>query len=388
MNLEALLLGIIKEQLSGISSPMTVEAITPEIMADLYSLSKHHDTAHIVAAYLDCAGLLDGSQTSEAFRQAQMTQVFRHHRIVAEQKRICQLLEAEKIGHMPLKGAVIRDMYPESWYRPSCDIDILVRREDIDAARDIIVEKLGYSCADRENFHDVDLYSKSGVHLELHFNILENRDNIDRLLSRVYDYATPADEGCQRLVMSDTFLIFHTVAHCYYHFLNGGCGIKPFMDLYIMKGNESLSPCEEELRGMLRECDIEVFYDTCLALNRVWFEDEAHTPLTERFAKYILRGGVYGTTDNAISIRRQKSQGKLGYLASRIFMPYSQMKNRFPVLRKHPYLFPLMQVVRWFGLLSPSRRKKAKIELCTNAAISQSSVDEVSSLIRELGIDL
>ena len=39
---------------------------------------------------------------------------------------ICSALNRESIAYIPLKGSVIKDLYPESWMRTSCDIDILV----------------------------------------------------------------------------------------------------------------------------------------------------------------------------------------------------------------------------------------------------------------------
>ena len=66
--------------------------------------------------------------------------------------------------------------------RTSCDIDILVREQDIDTAAQAIGEKLGYRY-ESKNYHDISLKSESGVHLELHFSLKENEENIDGLLS-------------------------------------------------------------------------------------------------------------------------------------------------------------------------------------------------------------
>ncbi|MBO4954226.1 MAG: nucleotidyltransferase family protein, partial [Clostridia bacterium] len=36
------------------------------------------------------------------------------------------------IDFMPLKGAVIRQYYPEPWMRTSCDIDIHVKKDRLE----------------------------------------------------------------------------------------------------------------------------------------------------------------------------------------------------------------------------------------------------------------
>ena len=181
-----------------------------------------------------------------------MTQVFRHHRIVAEQKRVCALLQSESIPFIPLKGAVIREMYPESWYRPSCDVDILVKEQDVQRAKSLIMQRLEYTAADTDNFHDVPMYSKGGVHLELHFNILEHRSNIDAVLGRVWEFAAPVSDGAMMHALTPEFLLFHNLAHSYYHFLSGGCGIKPFMDLFVLLSYSDFS--YDEQKAQLSTC--------------------------------------------------------------------------------------------------------------------------------------
>ena len=389
MRMDELLLAVIREQLNG-ETPReeTAKAITADILPRLYPLAMHHDMAHLVSAYLDKLNLSEDDPTVAAFKQAQLTQVFRHHRILAEQTRICAVLESACIPYLPLKGAVIRDMYPEGWYRPSCDIDILVGREDLKRAVTALVEKLGYSASDVEHFHDVDLYSKGGVHLELHFNILENMDNLDQTLRRVFDYATPVSDGGYALKLTDTFLVFHVVAHCYYHFLRGGCGIKPLMDLFVISNRGGLNVDENELRSLLEETNTARFYDVCLELVKVWFEGKPHTDLTERMARYILSGGVYGSVENTIAVKRNgPGRSRIGYLWSRIFMPYSDLKIKYPVLNKHPYLTPIMHIVRWFGLLSPTKRCKAMNEMRINSVIDGNRLQEVESLLCDLGIE-
>ena len=128
------------------------------------------------------------------------------------------------------------------------------------------------------------------------------------------------------------------------------------------------------------------FYEVCLELVKVWFEGKPHTDLTERMAKYILRGGVYGSTLNDISIKR-KGGSRLSYIWSRIFMPYSNLKIKYPVLNKHPYLAPFMHIIRWFGLLSPAKRHRMKNEMRVNFAIDNDKMREVESLLCDLGIE-
>ena len=72
------------------------------------------------------------------------------------------ILEEACIDHIPMKGAVIRALYPQMWMRTSCDVDILIHEEDLDRATKAFVAH-GYQMRKR-NYHDVSLFSQDGVH--------------------------------------------------------------------------------------------------------------------------------------------------------------------------------------------------------------------------------
>ena len=70
----------------------------------------------------------------------------------------------------------------------------------------------------------------------------------------------------------------------------------------------------------------------------------------------------------------------------RIFMPYAQLKERHPVLVKHPILAPVMQVWRWLSVLDPARLKRTGRELVSNARVDSEKITSVEELFVSLGI--
>ena len=123
-----------------------------------------------------------------------MIALFRYERINYELTEICGVLEQSEIPHMPLKGSVMRKYYSEAWMRTSADIDIRVKKEDTDRAVTALVEALEYT-VEKNSTHDVQLFSPSGVHLELHFEtIAESKAvNSNTVLSRIWESAAPAE---------------------------------------------------------------------------------------------------------------------------------------------------------------------------------------------------
>lgn len=335
----------------------------------IFALSAKHDVAHIVAAVID---LPKDSEIQKVFYKHKLTAIYRREQLNSEEARICTTLEEAGIDYIALKGAVIRKLYPEEWMRTSCDIDILVKESELENAITQIVEKLSYTDLGRD-FHDHHLKSPSGVHLELHFSIAENDDRLDKVLNRVWQYAVC--ESGHKYLLTNEFLIFQTIAHAQYHFISGGCGVRPLIDLWLLENKLEFS--QDELDKLLAESGSERFYSAIKSLISVWFEGQTHTELTEKTEKYILAGGVFGTKANRAATGKYKKGGKSKYIISRIFLPKSDLVIAYPKLKDHPARLPYYEVKRWFSLLSKNKLSDAKSEF--------ESSEDVSEMLKELG---
>ncbi len=112
------------------------------------------------------------------------------------------------------------------------------------------------------------------------------------------------------------------------------------------------------------------FVDIARQLSRVWFDNAEHTETTKQMEEYILRGGVYGTSENRIAIQQQKKGGRLKYALSKIFIPYDVIKFHYPILHRHRWLTTIMEVRRWFKLVFCGHAKRTVRELKYNGNIS------------------
>ena len=355
-----------------------------EELGSLYTLAKAHDMEHLVADALSLQGLLDGDdEYAKKFQKAQMLALFRYERINYDYLAICKLFEQEGVVFLPLKGAIIRDFYPQAWMRTSCDVDILIKEEDIERASELLQKRLSFTLGAR-NYHDVSLFSPSGVHLELHFSIQENKEQLDRVLSRVWEYVNTARTAEYRQEMSNEFFMLHHITHMAYHFVSGGCGIKPFMDLAVMR--ERVTFDTEKFKALCDECELWSFYENVMALTDVWFGRAEHTSVTERMQSYLLLGGVYGTVENKVAANQVKKSGKLGYMLGRIFPSKEQLSVRYPTLKRRGWLLPIYHVRRWFEIIFCGRLKHSMRELQVSSSVSADKVQATKALFDEIGL--
>ncbi len=356
------------------------DSLSVDMARSVYSLAKSQDMAHIIGNALAGVPSLDADIRAK-FSKQQLVALMRYEQLNFELGVIRATFEEAGIDFIPLKGSVIRDLYPQAYFRTSCDIDILIHEEELDRAISLLTAK-NYTVRGEKSFHDISLFSEGGIHLELHFNILENEEKLDRMLSRVWEFATPVCQGLHEYRMTNEYLMFHLVAHAAYHFITGGCGVKPVADIWIL--GKKLEFDRELLSKYCRECEIESFRLQLIRLADIWFEDSDYDELTSHMAEYILEAGVYGATENKVAIKQKKQGSKLGYLWRRIFIPYDDLKYYYPKLQDKKWLLPYYEVKRWCRLVFGGELKKSVNEIKTGVSMSDEKSRYVNSLLEKL----
>ena len=292
---------------------------------------------------------------------------------------IYKTLDKAGIDYIPLKGAMIRNLYPEPEMRTCADIDVLVREEMLDEAVKVIETNTDFK-ARKRNYHDVSMVN-SNVHLELHFSIKENMDNIDKTLQFVWDYAIPDEQF--RYVLTPEFQIFHIIAHMSYHMVNGGLGIRPFLDLWLLRNKTNYD--EKLVRSMCLRCNILTFYEKCSELVDLWMSGSMVNGNLKALETYALNGGVFGNRNNAIATK-QRNQHKISYIFQRIFLKREYLVIEFPELKEKPYLIAICQIKRWARLLDSNKRNKVESELHSLISLNQQTISSFDDLLTNLGL--
>lgn len=358
---------------------------TPELLEQVYTLADRHDLAHLAGQGASKLGLPDCG-AMEQCRQAAMTAVFRQTRLSREYQMVCRTLEEGKIPFIPLKGSVLRDFYPEPWMRTSCDMDILVHEEDLDAAIQLLTEKLHYVNHGKSG-HDAALRAPGGDNLELHYTMIEDfiSSRSQEILENFWADARPVPGKQYHLAVSDGMFYYYHMIHMAKHVINGGCGIRTFLDVWIL--NNRVSHDRQSRCCLLRRGGILDFAQGVEKLSQIWFDGAEADPMSHRLEQFVLSGGTYGTMTNRVSINRVKEGSKLRYALSRIFLPYDVIKYEYPVLQKHKWLTPGCEVVRWFRLVFGEGLGRGVKEMRATATDSQSKGDAARQLLDYLGLE-
>lgn len=144
----------------------------------LYLASQKHMLTAIVGMALRDAGV-ENKNFKHAIAAAQRKAVVLNH----ERQMVCNSLSDAGIWHMPLKGSVLKDWYPQFGMRESADCDILF---DSSRAADVkgIMEELGYSCESYGGGHHDVYHKKPLTNMQMHVELFAESGETERAFRR------------------------------------------------------------------------------------------------------------------------------------------------------------------------------------------------------------
>ena len=387
MEYESLLLTLCRAALTEDSlDASALSALDADGWGELYRLAKHHDLCHIVAEGVSRLAVSPPDGILSKLERQRMIALYRTEQMTFELASLTAVLGERSIPHLPLKGSVLRELYPSPELRLSCDIDLLVSRRDLAAAREALVS-IGYT-DEGENSHDVQLYAPSGLHVELHFDLIESGylPEAAALLEDVFRYASPEPDRPFTYRLSDEMFYFYHIAHMAKHFsVTGGCGVRPFLDLFILSLAGRCGDADARAELLLRG-GLSAFEAAATELSQIWMRGEAHTPRSAALSSFVLTGGVYGAVENRVAVSRGKGKGRLAYLLSRLLPSYRFMIFRYPILRRLPILLPFLYVVRILSPLWSGRRRQILREARVSTGVSSETLHGTEALLSELGL--
>lgn len=362
---------------AGMGLPTTQIELTDDEVSALLKVGGKQSILPILYRGLKDMGVPEGSlEKYDYHRSRSEYRAIQHDNAL---RKIRTVLDEEQIPYVLLKGAVLRHLYPNILFRTSSDIDILVHEDDLKRAVKSLEEKAGFK-KELENYHDISMIG-SRTHLELHFSIKENDEKLDRMLVKAWDYAEPSGEGCL-YKFTPEYQVFHIVAHMSYHFLHGGLGIRPLLDLWLLRKKTQYD--ETLVEELLSQCDLVKFYKECCYLSDVWMEEKEHTQTSRLFEDFCLSGSVFGNSEFRIAGAQRNNRG-WRYICSRAFPPKYQVKEFYKDPTGKEHTLPYYYVKRWRTWLGKERRGKLGQQITATVKSDKEYQSKADELFKRLG---
>lgn len=332
-----------------VPDPGRIETLDLE---QLYQTAERHQLVSAAGMALEQAGI-----RTDAFTQAVARAQRKIALLDADRGRVLAALEQAGIWYMPLKGALLKDMYPRYGMRQMSDNDILFdsgRRADLRK----IMEGLGFSTEKYEKEeHDV-YYRKPVSNFEMHVQLINSvqhaalteyyRDVKNRLVK---------DEGNgYGYHFTDNDFYLYLVAHEYVHYSQGGTGLRSLLDIFVFLKKKGKDLEWDYIRRETEKMGIGEFEPVNRSLSQHLFAEEPLTEAEKQMLAYTFSSGAYGTVEHATeNLIREK--GRAGFFLSRLTLPREEMLRQYPVLRKAPVLYPVMWTWRLIRKFFTNNRK-------------------------------
>ena len=345
------------------------ERISGMNLENLFEMCRFHSLTAMVCMSLESAD----TELPDYWVEAKLKAIRKNVLLDSERQKLSCFMEEKGIWHIPLKGVILKELYPKTGMRQMSDNDILYNKE-YQKTVCMYMKQQGYTVKNiGKSYHDE--YHKLPVfNFEMHTSLFGegNDQKTVQYYSDINDRLLKDDDKKYACHFSDEDFYVYTVVHEYKHFNSGGTGLRSLIDRFVYiksKGNIlDWKYIEKELNKLgiyefeqkTRKLCLTVFSD-CDSNNL--YNDEME------LLKYYLYSGTYGNLSNIVNnrIKRFKNEtgktSKLKYILNRIFPPMKVYKIYFPFFYKHKVLLPIGWAYRLFrGLFTRQNIIKCEIK--------------------------
>ncbi len=300
-----------------------------------------------------------------------------------------EVFDREKVAYIPLKGTILKPLYPKSEMRSMSDADILIKTNEHKKIKDIMLE-LGYNLK-VESDHEF-VWNKGNVHIELHKRLIPSYNK---------DYYAYYGDGWRlaklgkdaKYYMDDEDHMIYIFTHFAKHYREAGIGIRHFVDLWIYQLNHS-NMDEKYIKSELKKLQLYDFYENIQSTISFWFGNGEATEKALFITETILNSSLYGNKDTYLINTAIKlyNEGQGSGVVKRkkyikfLFLPYNLMCQKYPFLKKLPFLLPFMWIYRIFEAVF-FKRERIKKHQENFGKITEEKILDSKDALNFVGLD-
>lgn len=304
-------------------------------------------------------------------------------------QRIEEAFEANGIDYMPLKGCKMKALYPKPELRYMGDADILIRVEQYPHI-ETVMKNLGFIYV-TEGDHEIK-WNSDGLHLELHKRLIPScNEDFYACLGEGWQLAKLHEGCCYTMTPEDEWVFLFT--HFSKHYRSGGIGCRYVADLWMyLRAHPDMN--EAYIRQELGKLQLLRFYENVRGLIALWFEGGENNEVLQWMTDFIFASGSWGVLESrklSVVLRDQGSSdstivSRLKCFVRTLFPGVDKLRDKYTVLKKAPWMLPLVWIYRPFYklLVKPSAFKKSWKLI---RGITHEKLDEKQQMLNFVGLD-
>lgn len=313
------------------------------------AVKRHHMVMLLYEGAMNC-GIPKNDPTMRQLFQGYCRALLYSEGQQQELERLFNAFDQNHIDYLPLKGCIMKSLYPRPELRTMGDADILIRVEQYPQIIPVMKE-LGYE-AGIESQHEL-VWDSPKLHVELHKCLIPERDETQKKWNGFFHEIWSRAElvAGNRYVMSDEDTFLFLFLHFTKHYARLGIGCRHVVDLWVyLRTHPALD--HVHLEKALESLNLLTFYRNIRKLIRVWFDGEDMNDTVEVIHHFVFSCGSFGNRKNGMVAEQVRNERftnmgtKTQYLLTR-FLPKAELIQReYPILKKAPWLLPVIWVIR------------------------------------------
>lgn len=294
----------------------------------------------------------------------------------AEQVR--RMLESREISFAPMKGLVLKHDYPFPHMRYMSDLDFYIQSTERNRIQSCM-GKLGAKISGTDS-GDVNYEMPGQIQIEFHGCLLYRTDS-----TGVVCYSDWSRMKIGENCLTEEGYALNLIGHVAYNIAHAGCGVRFILDLWIYRHRHTPQPDWATVMQQLRTDGLGKIAENLLELSEYWFGEGEATPLLDELGMYIFESGLYGLSKRRMLSDIGVSGGKLYAIRSHIFRSKDEFQNRYPWLKKYPYMLPIAWGMRGAQSLKFHHKEIGKWVKGLNQS-SQKEIKEHGEQLKRFGI--
>ena len=326
---------------------------------DIFTIGSGRNMAPISFCALNMIEPKPASDKWGEYQKRFMDDCMRSEIQLSEYHKLVEYLCGNGVKIIPLKGCVMKELYPSPNFRVMSDVDLLYKGV---TAKELatLMEDFGYSTEHLETGnHDV-FHKSPCMNIELHRQLMADDSPYKPIFDNIFERAV-LDERIPNLYhLTPEDMYIHEIAHAAKHFKNREAHIRHVGDIYVLNQKYAKGWNTDYIRKQLDSVGLLKFEEKIRSLAYTFFGDESievseldmemffpeNRKLPDRMGwKYMDKGG----------------KSRVMFFLSRTFYPYSGMCRMYPILKKCPILLPFAWIHRIIDVLLHRRENVAKI---------------------------
>ncbi len=332
------------------------EGITAD---DIFAIGSGRNMAPITFCALNMIEPKPASDKWGEYQKRFLDDCMRSEIQLSEYHKLVEYLYENGVKIIPLKGCVMKELYPSPNFRVMADVDLLyegVTAKELAA----LMEAFGYSTENLEKgAHDV-FHKSPCMNVELHRQLMADDSPYKPIFDDLFEQAIPDEEIPNLYHLTPEDLYLHEITHAAKHFMGREAHVRHVGDIYVLNQKYANGWNTDYIRKQLDSVGLLRFEEKIRTIAYAFFGDSS-ADVSDLDMEMFFPDKTKLPDKSGWTYMDKGGNSRVMFFLHRTFYPYSGMCSMYPILNKWPVLLPFAWIHRIIDVLLHRRENVVRI---------------------------